>query len=245
MDRFMNYHITGILIILLCLLAFCGGPAHAGSTQTNTSGSNTAIEGGYTSTATTTYQSGSESTTTTNNTTNSDIRSSPPTAGAPSYNSMTQDVCAVGGSLGVQTFGLGISGGKHFIDKNCERLKLARILQDFGMKVAAVAILCQDERVFEAMIQAGTPCPIDGKIGKEAKALWSKYDHERPDYDIYIKRMKEREKKEKEIARKIAKEQEKEQEKITKEFEAIELNTTFDKKVQEKIKKKIEWSNPK
>ena len=210
----MNYHITGILIILLCLLAFCGGPAHAGSTQTNTSGSNTAIEGGYTSTATTTYQSGSESTTTTNNTTNSDIRSSPPTAGAPSYNSMTQDVCAVGGSLGVQTFGLGISGGKHFIDKNCERLKLARILQDFGMKVAAVAILCQDERVFEAMIQAGTPCPIDGKIGKEAKALWSKYDHERPDYDIYIKRMKEREKKEKEIARKIAKEQEKEQEKI-------------------------------
>ena len=231
----MNYHITGILIILLCLLAFCGGPAHAGSTQTNTSGSNTAIEGGYTSTATTTYQSGSESTTTTNNTTNSDIRSSPPTAGAPSYNSMTQDVCAVGGSLGVQTFGLGISGGKHFIDKNCERLKLARILQDFGMKVAAVAILCQDERVFEAMIQAGTPCPIDGKIGKEAKALWSKYDHERPDYDIYIKRMKEREKKEKEIARKIAKEQEKEQEKITKEFEAIELNTTFDKKVQEKI----------
>ena len=241
----MNYHITGILIILLCLLAFCGGPAHAGSTQTNTSGSNTAIEGGYTSTATTTYQSGSESTTTTNNTTNSDIRSSPPTAGAPSYNSMTQDVCAVGGSLGVQTFGLGISGGKHFIDKNCERLKLARILQDFGMKVAAVAILCQDERVFEAMIQAGTPCPIDGKIGKEAKALWSKYDHERPDYDIYIKRMKEREKKEKEIARKIAKEQEKEQEKITKEFEAIELNTNFDKKVQEKIKKKIEWSNPK
>ena len=241
----MNYHITGILIILLCLLAFCGGPAHAGSTQTNTSGSNTAIEGGYTSTATTTYQSGSESTTTTNNTTNSDIRSSPPTAGAPSYNSMTQDVCAVGGSLGVQTFGLGISGGKHFIDKNCERLKLARILQDFGMKVAAVAILCQDERVFEAMIQAGTPCPIDGKIGKEAKALWSKYDHERPDYDIYIKRMKEREKKEKEIARKIAKEQEKEKEKITKEFEAIELNTTFDKKVQEKIKKKIEWSNPK
>ena len=241
----MNYHITGILIILLCLLAFCGGPAHAGSTQTNTSGSNTAIEGGYTSTATTTYQSGSESTTTTNNTTNSDIRSSPPTAGAPSYNSMTQDVCAVGGSLGVQTFGLGISGGKHFIDKNCERLKLARILQDFGMKVAAVAILCQDERVFEAMIQAGTPCPIDGKIGKEAKALWSKYDHERPDYDIYIKRMKEREKKEKEIARKIAKEQEKEQEKITKEFETIELNTTFDKKVQQKIKKKIEWSNPK
>jgi hypothetical protein len=107
---------------------------------------------------------------------------------------MTQDVCAVGVSLGVQTFGLGVSGGKHTIDKNCERLKLARILNDFGMKVAAVAILCQDERVFESMIQAGTPCPIDGKIGKEAEALWSKYDHERPDYKTYVKRMDDRQK---------------------------------------------------
>ena len=49
------------------------------------------------------------------------------------------------------------------------------------MKVAAVAILCQDERVFESMIQAGTPCPIDGKIGKQALALWEKYDFDRPD----------------------------------------------------------------
>ena len=168
-------------------------PAHSGSTQTNTSGSNTAIEGGYTSESTTTYQSGSESTSTTNNTTNSDIRSSPPSAAAPSYNAMTQDVCAVGVSAGVQTFGIGVSGGKHMIDKNCERLKLARILNDFGMKVAAVAILCQDERVFESMIQAGTPCPIDGRIGKDAMSLWNKYDHERPDYDTYIKRMKKRE----------------------------------------------------
>ena len=189
----MNYYFTGILIILLCLIAWVG-PAYPGSTQSNVSGSNTAIEGGYTSTATTTYQSGSESTSTTNNTTNSDIKSAPPSASAPSYNSMTQDVCSTGASVGVQTFGLGFSGGKHFIDKNCERLKLARILNDFGMKVAAVAILCQDERVFESMIQAGTPCPIDGKIGKEAQALWSKYDHERPDYKTYVKRMDDRKK---------------------------------------------------
>ena len=200
----------------------------AGSTQTNTSGSNTAIEGGYTSTATTTYQSGSESTSTTNNTTNSDIRSSPPTASAPSYNSMTQDVCAVGVSAGIQTFGVGVSGGKHVIDKNCERLKLARILNDFGMKVAAVAILCQDERVFESMIQAGTPCPIDGKIGKEAKALWSKYDHERPDYDIYVKRMKAREKKEKASAL-IEKKKLEEEIKMTKELEKIDKDLEKEK----------------
>ena len=166
---------------------------YSAETQTNVSGSNTSIEGGYTGGATT-YQSGSSSSTTTNSTSNSNIRSAPPTASAPSYNSMTQDVCSTGASAGVQTFGLGITGGKHFIDKNCERLKLSRILNDFGMKVAAVAILCQDERVFESMIQAGTPCPIDGKIGKDALSLWEKYDHERPDYKTYVKRMKKREK---------------------------------------------------
>ena len=180
-------------ILLITILLVYSNIALAGSTQTNVSGSNTAIEGNY-SGGSTTYESGSESSSTTTSTNTSNIRSAPPTAGAPSYNSMTQDVCAVGASAGIQTFGVGISGGKHFIDKNCERLKLARILNDFGMKVAAVAILCQDERVFESMIQAGTPCPIDGKIGKNALALWKKYDHERPDYKTYVQRMKKREK---------------------------------------------------
>ena len=143
---------------------------------------------------------------------------------------MTQDVCAVGVSLGVQTFGIGISGGKHAIDKNCERLKLARILNDFGMKVAAVAILCQDERVFESMIQAGTPCPIDGKIGKEAKQLWGKYDHERPDYTTYVKRMKDREKADIEA-----------QKQMTKELEAMDKAKA---KEEAKNKKQIEWKDP-
>ena len=179
--------------ILIMTLLVCSTSAYAAETQTNVSGSNTSIEGGYEGGATT-YEDGSSSNTTSTTNSTSNIRSAPPTAGAPSYNSMTQDVCAIGASAGIQTFGVGISGGKHFIDKNCERLKLARILNDFGMKVAAVAILCQDERVFESMIQAGTPCPIDGKIGKAAQALWNKYDFERPDYKAYVKRMKKREK---------------------------------------------------
>ena len=213
---------TPLIILILLLLTTS---VFADSTQTNTSGSNTAIEGGYESTTTTTYESGSESSSTTTNTTNSDIKSSPPQATAPSYNSMTQDVCAVGISAGVQTFGIGISGGKHVIDKNCERLKLARILDQFGMKVAAVAILCQDERVFESMIQAGTPCPIDGRIGKEAEKLWAKYDHERPDYDLYVKRMKARENKEKKLSEEAAlieKKRIEEEIKMTEEFEKVE-----------------------
>ena len=228
----MNYWFTAVLIVLICLLTLVE-PAYPGSTQTNVSGSNTAIEGGYTSTATTTYQSGSSSNSTTNSTTNSNTKSAPPSASSPSYNSMTQDVCAVGGSLGVQTFGLGISGGKHFIDKNCERLKLARILNDFGMKVAAVAILCQDERVFESMIQAGTPCPIDGKIGKEAKALWGKYDHERPDYNTYVKRMDDRKKAD-----------EAEQKRITEEMEAMDKAKAKEDKKKANTEKMKNWKHP-
>ena len=179
-------------ILLITILLVYSNKAWAGSTQTNVSGSNTAIEGNYTG-GSTTYESGSESSSTTTSNNTSNIRSAPPTSNAPSYNSMTQDVCALGVSAGIQTFGIGVSGGKHVIDKNCERLKLARILNDFGMKVAAVAILCQDERVFESMIQAGTPCPIDGKIGSEAMGLWKLYDFERPDYKKYVSRMKKRE----------------------------------------------------
>ena len=179
-------------ILLITILLVYSNKVWAGSTQTNVSGSNTAIEGNYTG-GSTTYEDGSESSSTTTSTNTSNIQSAPPTSSAPSYNSMTQDVCALGASAGIQTFGVGISGGKHFIDKNCERLKLARILNDFGMKVAAVAILCQDERVFESMIQAGTPCPIDGKIGSEAMGLWKLYDFERPDYKKYVSRMKKRE----------------------------------------------------
>ena len=200
----MNYYFTGILIILMCLLAFFVRPAHSGSTQSNTSGSNTAIEGGYTGGATT-YESGSTSTTTSTNSSTSNIRSAPPTANAPSFSANSQDVCATGASAGVQTFGIGVSGGKTFRDMNCERIKLAKVLYDFGMKVGSVALLCQDERVFEAMINAGTPCPVDGKIGKDALAIWNKYEFERPDYKTYVKRIKKREVIDKKIQKEEAK----------------------------------------
>ncbi len=195
----MNYYFTGLLIVLFCLLALFVKPAYPDSTQTNNSGSNTAIEGGYTSTATTNYATGSSSNSTTNSTSNSNIKSAPPTASAPSFSAQSQDVCATGVSVGIQTFGTGFSGGKTNRDMNCERIKLAKVLYDFGMKVGSVALLCQDERVFEAMINAGTPCPIDGKIGKDALAIWNKYDHERPDYETYVKRIKKREKIDKKI----------------------------------------------
>ena len=32
--------------------------------------------------------------------------------------------------------------------------------------------VCQDKRVFDAMMMAGTPCPFDGTIGEQAKEQW-------------------------------------------------------------------------
>ena len=227
----VNYYFTGALIILLCSLAFCVTPAYPNTTQNNTSGSNTSITGGYTSSATNTYQSGSSNNTTTTNNSTSNMRSAPPTASAPSVTNAGSDVCLAGASAGVQTFGVGISGGKSFRDKNCERIKLSRELNSLGMKVAAVAILCQDERVFFAMEQAGTPCPFEGKIGKQAKAAWKKYDKLRPDYETYVQNLKI-----------IEKKNEEEQAQITKEMEASDK---LKQKEDVQTKQKIDWKEPK
>ena len=99
----------------------------------------------------------------------------------------SQDLCLVGISGGISTIGFGVSAGTYKTDENCERIKLSKVLSDLGMKVASVSILCQDPRVFFAMEQSGTPCPFEGKIGKDAKAEWKKYDIERPDYKEYVK----------------------------------------------------------
>lgn len=100
------------------------------------------------------------------------VKSPPPSAISPAVTVINSDVCVVGYSGAAQTQVLGISFGGTSKDPNCERLKLSRSLYDMGMKVAAVATLCQDERVFSAMMNAGTPCPVDGKIGEQAKAIW-------------------------------------------------------------------------
>lgn len=105
--------------------------------------------------------------------TTSTIKTPPPSAIAPSINSANSDLCTVGVSGAVQTQILGISAGKTVRDMNCERLKNAKTMYDMGMKVAAVSVMCEDRRVFEAMMNAGTPCPYDGKIGEEAKAGWA------------------------------------------------------------------------
>jgi len=96
---------------------------------------------------------------------------------SPSINNSNSDLCTVGVSGAVQTQILGFSAGVTTRDMNCERLKNAKVLYDMGMKVAAVSVLCQDKRVFESMMNAGTPCPYDGLVGTPAKEAWKNNPH--------------------------------------------------------------------
>ena len=119
-------------------------------------------------------------TTNSNSVNETTVKSPPASAISPSFNILNNDLCTVGVSGAVQTQILGLSGGSSVRDLNCERLKLSKTLYDMGMKVAAVATLCQDERVYAAMSNAGTPCPVDGKIGQEAKDIWEKNPDRQP-----------------------------------------------------------------
>lgn len=109
------------------------------------------------------------------------LKSPPPSAIAPSMMSYSQDLCTTGQSGAVQTQIFGLSAGKTVRDMNCERLKLSKTMFDMGMKVAAVSLLCQDERVFRAMEMAGTPCPFYGAIGAKATESWAENADQRPD----------------------------------------------------------------
>jgi len=114
----------------------------------------------------------------------------PPTANAPSIVVNNSDVCKSAFSAGVQTQILGVASGITITDENCERMKLSRSLFGMGMKVAAVSTLCQDARVFDAMLMAGTPCPYKGKIGKEAKKAWEENPEDIPSGSLLMTELK-------------------------------------------------------
>ena len=237
-----------ILVIIFTPLNPVFANDNSTSNQTNASGSNTSISGGYTSTTTNNNDGQTNTTTsTTSNTSTTNQKSIPVgNASAPSMSSYSQDLCTVGVGFGVQTLGLGVAGGTYFTDENCERMKLSKLLYDYQMRVASIAILCQDDRVFSAMEHAGTPCPFEGKIGSAANAQWKKYDIERPDYDRYTDKLKKRDY----INQKLSKEAQKKIDAIKKaEQKKAEIETKRKmkelEKLQEELKKEEKANIPK
>ena len=131
-----------------------------------------AITGGYESS--TTYQSGSSSNSTTNNETNNstNTKTAVNPSNAPAMSVYGQDSCVIPLAAGITVIGFSGTYGSYYTDPECERRKKSKILNALGMKVAAISLMCQDQNVWQAMMDAGTPCPIDGLIGNEAKAKW-------------------------------------------------------------------------
>lgn len=164
-----------VVILALCLENAIADVTSSGSTtntQSNNAGSNTAITGGYESA--TTYQSGSSSNSTTNNETNNstNTKTAVNPSNAPAMSVYGQDSCVIPLAAGITVIGFSGTFGSYYVDPNCERRKSVSVLAKLGMKVAAISLMCQDENVWEAMMDAGTPCPIDGLIGEKAKARW-------------------------------------------------------------------------
>ena len=164
-----------IIIALLSIESALSDVTSSGSTtntQSNNAGSNTAITGGYESS--TTYQSGSSSNTTTNNETNNSTnqKTAVNSANSPGMSVYGQDSCVIPLAAGVTVIGFSCSFGSYYTDPNCERRKSVSVLAKLGMKVAAISLRCQDENVWQAMMDAGTPCPIEGLIGAKAKEKW-------------------------------------------------------------------------
>lgn len=118
-------------------------------------------------------ESTNNSTVTTNGNQTTTIKQPPPSAISPQFSSgSNSDLCTIGVAGAVQTQILGISAGTTFTEENCIRLKNAKVMYDMGMKVAAVSVMCQDPKVFDAMMHAGTPCPYNGTIGEAARLGW-------------------------------------------------------------------------
>ena len=111
--------------------------------------------------------------------------STPPTANAPSIINSNSDICKVGVGGSVQNNVLGVATGVLIDDTLCQKLKLSRSMYAYGMKVAAVSILCQDHRVWTSMMDASTPCPVNGLIGSEAATYWEEHPHLIPEGSRY------------------------------------------------------------
>ena len=188
-DKTVSWVVWAAFIALIALAAMKDADAN---TQNNESGSNTLISGGMTTTTNNDYSGAAsvDNSTTSNSTSN--VKSAPPTASAPGLSSGI-DTCSLSVSAGVQTFNFGISGGGTYTDENCQRIKNSRHLNDLGMKVAAIALMCQDEEVWLSMWESATYCPINlngvSLIGEQALAVYLKY----PDLmksDVYATRQK-------------------------------------------------------
>ena len=187
MQEVVNKLFAATIILIIIILGYAiedavsdtSSTGATTNTQTNTSGSNTAISGGYSQETTNNY-TGGQTNTTTNTTSNStNAETAVNSANSPSMIVYGQDSCVIPLAAGVTVIGFSGSFGSYMEDEECERRKASAVLAKLGMKVAAISLMCQDVGVWQAMMDAGTPCPVDGLIGQKAKQRWDELGNEK------------------------------------------------------------------
>lgn len=117
---------------------------------------------------------------------------------APSLMSSGNESCLQSVTGAMQIVSLGFSAGKYVEDPGCTRRRDSITLNNMGLRLAAVSLMCQSRQVFRAMLQASTPCPIvvRGKIVigrrayltiKESPSIYiDDYDDHRDIYDSIL-----------------------------------------------------------
>jgi hypothetical protein len=95
----------------------------------------------------------------------------PPTVVAPGLAAAGIETCLGSSSGGLSLMGGGLTFGSTKVDDGCTIRLLARQLYAFGFQKAAVALMCQDERVTFAMEAAGTLCPSAGPMVRRQVSL--------------------------------------------------------------------------
>jgi len=184
------------VIVVICLILGLEAKADTTSSgasdlnQTNTSGTNTSISGGYSQESTTNYQSGSSNTTNneTNTTNSTNTKTAVNSANAPALSSYGQDQCLIPITGSTSTISLGVSIGTYVEDKGCSVRKTAKLLKQMGLSIASIALLCEEmPMVKNALRISGTPCPVlhNGKsyIGEEAIKILNMKDKNKTKVD--------------------------------------------------------------
>jgi hypothetical protein len=82
-----------------------------------------------------------------------------PTVVAPGLAAAGVETCLGSATRGMSLMGLGFTFGRTTPDEGCAIRLTARQLFAFGFRRAAIALMCQDTRVAEAMASVGEFCP--------------------------------------------------------------------------------------
>lgn len=92
-----------------------------------------------------------------------------PSAIAPNVTVYSDDTCEKPVSAGASGAPFSLSFGLTYTDENCIRLKNSRRLGELGFNTAAVALMCKNAEVAEAMANTGTPCTAIPQLAGNAR----------------------------------------------------------------------------